>query len=152
VVLRDRVEHCRDFGDIVRPEDAIPILLLVAHLLVRFEDQLILSATQTCPHCLHSAAHYQLTLFENGDAIADILDLVVLFKDREWSQFLDSLPLLLMVSMSYLLDVSPITLMTQLAAGDYYAGPGDVAVYGALLVALVGLFLAANKRLMAIKI
>lgn len=54
-----------------------------------------------------------------------------------------------MVSMSYLLGVSPIT---QLAAGDYYAGPGNLAVYGALLVALVGLFLAANNRILAIKI
>ena len=78
--------------------------------------------------------------------------LVVLFKDRERSQFLYSLLILLMISISYLLAVSPITLMTQLAAGDYFAGLGDVAVYGALLAALVGLFLAANKKLMAIKI
>jgi len=72
------------------------------------------------------------------------------FKDRERSQFVYSLFILLSAGMSYFFDASPITVMTRLAAGDYYTGVADVAVYGLLLLALLTVFFPTAKRLVAV--
>jgi len=72
------------------------------------------------------------------------------FKDRERSQFVYSLFILLSAGVSYLFDASPITLMIRLATGDYYTGIADIAVYGVLLLALLAAFLSVAKRLIAV--
>jgi ABC-2 type transport system permease protein len=73
----------------------------------------------------------------------------VCFKDRERSQFVYSLFILLSAGMGYFFDASPITVMTRLAAGDYYTGVADVAIYGVLLLAPLAVFFSTAKRLIA---
>jgi len=73
----------------------------------------------------------------------------VYFKDRERSQFVYSLFTLLSAGMGYFFDASPITLMTRLATGDYYTSVADTAIYGVLLLVLLGTFLHTAKRLIA---
>ena len=70
------------------------------------------------------------------------------FKDRERSQFVYSLLVLISVSSGYLLGASPVTLMTRLSTGDYYTGVGDVAVYVAVLLVLAALFIPTSRKLM----
>ena len=74
----------------------------------------------------------------------------VYFKDRERSQFVYSLFTLLSAGLGYFFDASPITLMTRLAAGDYYTGIADVAMYGVLLLALLAAFFSLAERLIAV--
>ena len=71
-------------------------------------------------------------------------------KDRERSQFIYSIFILLVTSLSYFFDISPIALTTRLATGDYYAGFGDVAAYGLLLLVLLATFFSTSKKLIAI--
>jgi ABC-2 type transport system permease protein len=73
-------------------------------------------------------------------------------KDRERSQFVYSLLILLAAGSSYLLGSSPITLMSQLASGDYYAGFANIAVHGSVLLLLTLVYFNAAKRLMTIKL
>lgn len=73
----------------------------------------------------------------------------VYFKDRERSQFVYSLFILLAVSLSYFFDFSPIALVTRLATGDHYAGFADVAVYGGVLLALLATLFSCSKKLIA---
>ncbi len=75
--------------------------------------------------------------------------IAVYLKDRERSQFIYSLFILLVTSLSYFFDASPIALTTRLSTGDYYAGFGDVAVYAVLLLLLLGVFFSTTKRLIA---
>jgi hypothetical protein len=87
-----------------------------------------------------------LATFSAGIIAVGSAFISVYFKDRERSQFTYSLFILLSTSVSYFLDISPITLVTRLATGDYYAGLADVALYGALLsVLLVAFFYATDK-------
>lgn len=74
----------------------------------------------------------------------------VYFRDRERSQFVYSLFILLSAGAGYLFDGSPIAVMTRLAAGDYYAGIADVAIYGVLLLALVAVFFSTAEKLIAV--
>ncbi|MDY7079272.1 MAG: ABC transporter permease [Chloroflexota bacterium] len=74
----------------------------------------------------------------------------VYFKDREQSQFMYSIFILLSTGLSYLSDASPIALMTRLATGDYYVGVADVALYGALLLVLLVAFFSTTKKLIAV--
>ena len=69
------------------------------------------------------------------------------FRDRERSQFTYSLLILISVSGSYLLNISPATMMTHLATGDTYTGVGAVAAYGVVLLALAGLFMFTSHKL-----
>jgi hypothetical protein len=69
------------------------------------------------------------------------------FRDRERSQFIYSMLILVAVSASYFFDASPVRLLTRLAIGDYYTGPGDVVQYAALLAVMVAVFFGATKRL-----
>ncbi len=73
-------------------------------------------------------------------------------KDRERAQFVYSLFIMLAAGSSYLLGSSPITLMSQLASGDYYAGFPDTAVHAAALLLLATVYFATTKRLMAVKL
>ncbi|MEA4906970.1 MAG: ABC transporter permease [Anaerolineaceae bacterium] len=60
----------------------------------------------------------------------------VLLRDRERSQFVFSLALLVLASASFFTDLSPIKMLARLATGDYYTGGQDVLV----LLCGVGLF------------
>ena len=73
----------------------------------------------------------------------------LVFKDRERSQFVYSIIILIVISGSSLLNFSPIALMTRLAAGDASAGFRDVAVYGVLLIGMLAVFFRATRRLAA---
>lgn len=61
----------------------------------------------------------------------------IVFRDRERSQFVYSLLVLVGASASYLLDVSPIKTITRLAIGDYFTGAAQVAVFALTLAALM---------------
>ena len=73
------------------------------------------------------------------------------FKDRERSQFMYSLFMLIAVGVSYLFDSSPITLMTRLATGDYYTGILNLAGYIVVTLGLLALFLSKTRRLIGLK-
>jgi len=73
------------------------------------------------------------------------------FKDRERSQFMYSLFILMAAGTSYFLDVSPIILMTRLATGDHYTGILDVATYAILPLALLTTFFYTAKKLLVMK-
>jgi len=72
------------------------------------------------------------------------------FKDRERSQFVYALFILLSVSLSYFFDFSPIALITRLATGGNWSSVAGVAVYGLLLLALLTAFLSTTKKLIAV--
>ena len=75
--------------------------------------------------------------------------IVLYFKDRERSQFTYSLFILLSTSLGYAFDVSPVTVITRLATGDYYTGISDVAVYGLVLLGLLAGLFSLNKKLLS---
>lgn len=68
------------------------------------------------------------------------------FQDRERSQFVYSLVMLVGASASYLLDISPIKTLTRLASGDYYTSALNVGVFAATLAVMaIGLFVAVRR-------
>jgi ABC-type Na+ efflux pump permease subunit len=73
------------------------------------------------------------------------------FKDRERSQFLYSVALIVVASISYLANPSPISLMSRLAAGDLNVGSADVLIYLVPLVVLLVLLFVGTKRLAMVK-
>ncbi len=73
------------------------------------------------------------------------------FKDRERAQFVFSIVLLVVGGLSYLFNPSPFDLITRLAAGDYFIGTYQVALYTLPLIALVGIFLVVSRRLIAVR-
>jgi ABC-type Na+ efflux pump permease subunit len=77
--------------------------------------------------------------------------IATIFKDRERAQLMYSMAILVAVSASYMTGRSPLTLLVQLASGDYYAGWSDVALYLVLLLGLVGALFASTPRLMRLK-
>lgn len=68
-------------------------------------------------------------------------------RDRERSQFIYSLFILLAVGVSTLIDVAPVQLLTRLATGDYYTGIFDVVKYAALLVVFFLVLTRTTRRL-----
>jgi len=73
------------------------------------------------------------------------------FKDRERSQFTYSIFVSLSGGLSYFFDLSPTTLMTRFATGDYYTDIADTAMYFVLLLALVATLSLAAKKLIAVQ-
>lgn len=71
----------------------------------------------------------------------------ILLQDRERSQFIYSLMLLAGVAISILVDLSPITVMSRLAIGDYYTNGWSVAIFVAFLVGLYALLSKLSHRL-----
>jgi ABC-2 type transport system permease protein len=71
----------------------------------------------------------------------------IVFKDRERSQFVYSLFVLVIMSLSYLLDVSPIKTISRLAIGDYYTGVLSVLGFAAFLAGLWAIFLYITRRM-----
>lgn len=66
----------------------------------------------------------------------------VLLQDRERSQFIYALILLVTIAVSNLLSVSPITVLSRLAIGDYYTNGWAVAAFALFLT---GLFVVLRK-------
>ncbi len=71
----------------------------------------------------------------------------VTLQDRERSQFIYSLMLLAGVAISILVNLSPITVLSRLAIGDYYTGGWNVAVFVVLLAGLYTLLSKLSHRL-----
>lgn len=70
----------------------------------------------------------------------------VFLKDRERSQFIYSLTLLVATGIGTLLNVSPITIISRLGIGDYYTSGWNVAVFAVFLAALYLLLLKTSRR------
>lgn len=68
------------------------------------------------------------------------------FKDRERSQFVYALFILVAASASYLVDLSPIKTITRLAIGDAFTGAANVAVFAGVFGAMLVVFFWATKR------
>ncbi len=70
----------------------------------------------------------------------------VFLKDRERSQFIYSLMLLVATSIGTLLDISPIKTISRLGIGDVYTGGWDVAMFVVLLAALCLALMKVSRR------
>ena len=70
------------------------------------------------------------------------------FKDRERSQFVYSVSLVIVASLSYLFSPSPFELITRLSAGGHYVDITNVIAYFLPLVIMGGAFFLASRRLM----
>jgi ABC-type Na+ efflux pump permease subunit len=75
----------------------------------------------------------------------------IYFKDRERSQFAYSILLMTVWGLSMFANPSPIGLIARLAMGDPHVGLTDVLVFVVPLIALIGLFFYASRRLLALK-
>lgn len=73
------------------------------------------------------------------------------FKDRERSQFMFSIMLMVIAGLSFLFHSSPFNLVARLAAGDHYMGIYDVALYVIPLIVLSGICFFASKKLISAK-
>ena len=71
------------------------------------------------------------------------------FKDRERSQFMYSIVLIVIAGVSYFLNPSPFSLMARLAAGDHYTGIYDIALYMIPLIVLSVIFLVSSTKLLS---
>jgi ABC-type Na+ efflux pump permease subunit len=72
----------------------------------------------------------------------------VFLKDRERSQFIYSLALLVVTSIGTLLDISPIKTISRLGIGDTYTGGWDVAMFALFLAALCLVLMKVSRRVM----
>jgi ABC-2 type transport system permease protein len=71
-------------------------------------------------------------------------------QDRERSQFLYSLFIMIVTSASYLIDSGPVQLVTRLAIGDYYTGFGEIVKYALVLVVLLFVLSRTTRKLVAV--
>ena len=71
----------------------------------------------------------------------------VLLQDRERSQFIYALVLLTAIAVSNLLNVSPITILSRLAIGDYYMNGWAVSLFAIFLAGLYLLLQRISHRL-----
>ncbi len=71
-------------------------------------------------------------------------------KDRERTQFIYSIFILLGTGLSYYFNFSPIALTTRLATGDVYAGVAGVALYALLAGGALATLFALSRRLMSL--
>lgn len=75
----------------------------------------------------------------------------VMFEDRERSQFVYALFILVAASVSYLLDVSPIKTIARLASGDYFTGAAEVALFAGVLAGIASVLLFVTRRVGAFR-
>jgi len=71
----------------------------------------------------------------------------VMLRDRERSQVVYSLMLLVAVALSTLLDLSPIKTLSRLAIGDAYTSGWNVAIFAVILAAMWLALLKLSRRL-----
>lgn len=99
---------------------------------------------------IHNPALVVLMAIVSASIIGTLSTFIVLyFKDRERSHFVYSLFFLFSTSAGYMLDISPITVITRLATGDYYTGWANIAVYALALAGLLALLFLTSKRLLS---
>lgn len=72
-----------------------------------------------------------------------------IFRDRERSQFVFSLALLVATSITLALDFSPLKVLSRLAIGDAYTTGWDVAIFAVFLAAAVLLLSRTTRKLKA---
>ena len=70
----------------------------------------------------------------------------LVFKDRERSQFVYALFILVAASVSYLVDLSPIKTITRLAIGDVFTGAANVAVFAGVFGVMIAVLLAGTRK------
>lgn len=82
-------------------------------------------------------------------AIVAMLALAValIFRDRERSQFIYSLVILVLFSLTYLVSPSPFALVARLATGDPYVGMLQLYVYLAVMIALAAVMPFVTRKL-----
>jgi ABC-type Na+ efflux pump permease subunit len=90
-----------------------------------------------------------LAMITAGIITAGAAIITIFFRNRERSQFVYSLALLVVASGSLLANVSPIKALSRLAVGDFYAGGLDVLVFAAILAVLLLLLSRSTRRLKA---
>jgi ABC-2 type transport system permease protein len=71
------------------------------------------------------------------------------FKDRERSQFVYSIALIVTAGLSCFLHPSPFSLMARLATGDCYIGMYDIMLYVMPLIVLGAIFPMASRKLVS---
>lgn len=72
-----------------------------------------------------------------------------IFRDRERSQFVFSLALLVATSITLALDFSPLKVLSRLAIGDAYTTGWDVAIFAVFLAAAILLLSRVTRKLKA---
>jgi ABC-type Na+ efflux pump permease subunit len=72
--------------------------------------------------------------------------IAVAFRERERAQFVYSITIPLLAGASYLLGISPTTLIARLATGHAYTGIADVGIYTIPLLALLAALLLGLRR------
>ncbi len=75
------------------------------------------------------------------------LMVALFFRDRERSQFIYSLVILLLFALTYFISPSPFALVARLATGDPYVGGLQVLVYLAMLAVLVAITPLVTRKL-----
>ncbi|MEW5871481.1 MAG: ABC transporter permease [Chloroflexota bacterium] len=98
--------------------------------------------------------HNRLLVLLLGVIVAGIISagaalVSIAFKDRERSQFVYSLSIMAVTSLSYLLDVSPVKTLSRLAVGDYATHAADLLGFAAFLALLLALLTLAARRFAA---
>ncbi len=70
--------------------------------------------------------------------------------DRERSQFVYSLFIVIATSVSSVIDAAPIQMVTRLATGDYYTGIADVAKYALVFLVALVIFFRVTKKMVVV--
>lgn len=91
---------------------------------------------------------FLLTLIVSGITSVSAALGAVLLRDRERSQFIYALMLLTAIALSNLLNVSPITILSRLAIGDYYTDGWTVTMFAVFLAGLYLLLRKISHRIM----
>jgi ABC-type Na+ efflux pump permease subunit len=74
--------------------------------------------------------------------------LSMLFRDRERSQFIYSIVVVIAVGVSFFLDPSPFGMIARLATGDHYLNTGHVMLYVIPLIILGAIFPVLSKKVL----
>jgi len=71
------------------------------------------------------------------------------FKDRERSQFMYSITLVVITGLSYFISPSPFNLIARLATGDHYTGIHNLVIYLVPLMVLGAIFFKWSEKLVS---
>jgi ABC-type Na+ efflux pump permease subunit len=81
-------------------------------------------------------------------AITSLL-ISIIFRDRERSQFVYSIVIVIAVGVSFFFNISPFSLIARLASGDYYVGLLQVLIYLVPLLLLCVIFPLVAKKVLS---
>jgi ABC-type Na+ efflux pump permease subunit len=88
-----------------------------------------------------------LSMMVTGIVAMVALMVSLVFRDRERSQFIYSLVILVIFTMAYFVSPSPFALVARLATGDPFVGALNLIVYLAALVALAAVTPVITRKL-----